>query len=107
MVMAYDRQELMEAYAEYSLLAAVPPVKPQGVFAGVGATAEQGDTEEEEVQAEPEAEERPDVAEAAEMTELELRRRELLMKEKRCAILCSAVLYSCVVWTECVSCACL
>ena len=41
-VMAYDRQELMEAYAEYSLLVAVPPVEPQDVFAGVGATAEQG-----------------------------------------------------------------
>ena len=44
-VMSYNRQELMEAYAEYSLLVAVPPVEPQDVFAGVGATAEQGGME--------------------------------------------------------------
>ena len=81
-VMAYDRQELMEAYAEYSLLVAVPPVEPQDVFADVGATAEQGGMEEEEVPTEPVAEERPDVAEAVEMTELDLRRREMWLRER-------------------------
>ena len=82
-VMSYSRHELMEAYAEYSLLM-VPPVEPQGAFAGVGvgAPAEQDDPVEENVPGEPEIQERPDVAEAAEMTELELRRRELWLREK-------------------------
>ena len=39
-VMSYSRHELMDAYAEYSLLM-VPPVDPQGVFAGAGSLAEQ------------------------------------------------------------------
>ena len=80
-VLAYNRQELMEAYAEYSLLV-TPTVEPQGAFVGVGAPVEQDDPEEEDVLGEPETEERPDVAEAAEMTELELRRRELWLRER-------------------------
>ena len=56
-VLAYNRQELMDAYAEYSLLV-TPPVEPQGAVRRVGALIE-----EENVLGEPEAEERPDVAE--------------------------------------------
>ena len=84
-VLAYDRHELMDAYAEYLLLV-TPPVEPQGAAGCVGALVEEDDMEEENVPGEPEAEDRPDVAEAGEMTELELRRRELLMKEKKMRI---------------------
>ena len=74
--LAHNRQELMDAYAEYSLLV-TPPVEPQGAIRGVGALIE-----EKNVPGKPEAEERPDVAEAGEMTELELRRRELWLRER-------------------------
>jgi len=52
-VLAYNRQELMDAYAEYSLLVA-PPVEPQGAVEGVGALVQEDDPEEENVPGEPE-----------------------------------------------------
>ena len=77
-VLAYDRNALMDAFAEYLLTP--PPVEPQGATAG--ADLQQQTDQIDETEETKEVEDENTVENRVGETELDLRRRELAVREK-------------------------